>query len=408
VVRTNGQSGAELTSGPIRPVILLPVDPRGSKVSGMRTFVEGFVAYAPKDFEPLIVGVTERADEQLGRETAVRVDGQETSFLPLVHVGDPNRRGLVPLAASYAWHLGRQRRAIPLENSLIQVHRPGTELPVLGLSAPKVRFVHLEVTAPGGESKWRRLPGLLDQLESRTLPRMTRIYVVGGALHDAYLARLPSLAGRLRTVYNWYDERLFHVPQPSARARTRAELAIAADDEVILFVGRLEEQKNPRLLLDGVANLIGTRRTVRLVVLGDGTLRHALEERARNLGIDARTQFLGAVPRPRVASAMAASDVLCITSSNEAGPTVGFEALASGLPVVTTPVGEVSRVLAENWNAGIVVAPTAGDVARGLADVLSRPEQSRRAGAAAAAAPYAASAVLAPIYEDHRRILGTE
>ena len=136
----------------------------------MRTFVEGFVAYAPSDFEPVLVGVTESEHEPLGREVPIDLGGRTVPFLPLLRVTDPNRRRRVPMASAFTWQAWRLRRRLPLEDAVIQLHRPGTELGVLGLAAPKVRFVHLEVTTPGVESRWRRLPRLLNGLEARTLP----------------------------------------------------------------------------------------------------------------------------------------------------------------------------------------------------------------------------------------------
>jgi glycosyltransferase involved in cell wall biosynthesis len=144
---------------------------------------------------------------------------------------------------------------------------------------------------------------------------------------------------------------------------------------------------------------------VKLHIIGDGTLRASLEQRVRGLGVGDGVRFWGAVGRDRVADAMAAADVLCITSITEAGPTVGFEALASGLPIAMTAVGEVALVLAANPGAGEVVEAREEAVAAGIARVLDRPLDVRRTGAAMAAGPFGAAAVLAPVYEDHRQLV---
>jgi len=320
-------------------------------------------------------------------------------------VTDPNRRRRVPIALAFAGQAWRLRRRLPLADAVIQLHRPGTELAILGLAAPKVRFVHLEVTTAGVESRWRRLPRLLTGLEARTMPRMARVYLVGSALYDSYRQRYPLLASRFRMVSNWYDDRMFRVPSPAQRKRVRADLAIGTDDEVILFVGRLEDQKNPLLLVDAVARLAAARPTIRLHIVGEGTLRDALERHAAALGIGSVVRFWGAVARDRVADAMVASDVLAITSITEAGPTVGFEALACGLPITMTAVGEVALVLAANAAAGEVVEATEEAVAAGLARVLDRPLDVRRKAAALAAVPFGAAAVLTPVYDDHRQLV---
>lgn len=389
----------------VRPLILLPVDPHGSKVSGMRSFVEGFVAFAPSDFEPVLVGVSEGPRSSVGRETTIELAGRQVQFLPLLRVTDPNRRRRVPLAAAFAWQLLRERHRLPLDGAVLQIHRPGTDLPVLGLRAQKVRFIHLDVASGLGESRWGRLPRVLSRMEARTLRRMARIYIVSHELYDAYSGRYPELAGRMRYLSNWYDERLFSAPTDAERAQARAELQLERKDEAVLFVGRLEEQKNPLLLVDAVAALMAVRERVSLHIVGDGGMRDPIERRVRKLGIERAIRFWGSIPRSRVARLMAASDVLCVTSLTEAGPTVGFEALASGLPIVMTAVGEVSRVVAANPDAGVVVGATPEAITSGLLRVLGRPLASRRRAAVNAARPFSASAVLAPIYEDHRGLV---
>jgi glycosyltransferase involved in cell wall biosynthesis len=394
-----------MTLGPVRPLILLPVDPLGTKVSGMRSFVEGFVAFAPEDFEPTIVGVSEGPLAAGSKQTTITLAGREVAFLPLLSVPSPNKRRRIPLAAAYSWQLLRQRRGLPVDGSVIQIHRPGSDLPVLGVPVPKVRFIHLDVASGLSESRWRRLPGALNAVESRTLRRMARVYIVSHELYDTYGKRYPQLAGRMRFISNWFDERLFAPATKAARGRVRAELGLAADDEIVLFVGRLEEQKNPILLIDTAAALMSTREHIRLHVVGEGTQRESTERRARELGIQRSVRFWGSTPRALVARLMAASDVLCISSTTEAGPTVGYEALASGLPVVMTPVGEVARVLKANPDAGLVVDPTSEQLAAGIVALLDRPQERRRRAAVAAAGPFSASAVLAPVYEDHRELV---
>jgi glycosyltransferase involved in cell wall biosynthesis len=103
---------------------------------------------------------------------------------------------------------------------------------------------------------------------------------------------------------------------------------------------------------------------------------------------------------------MQAADALLITSAFETGPTVGLEALACGLPVVTTNVGQVARVVADG-GAGIT-APrrTPAALADGLGWVVSQPGDALRAAAATAAAPYLANRVLDELYAYNRELAG--
>lgn len=387
----------------VRPVMLLPFDPAGGKIGGIRTFAEGFIADAPDDFEPIIFGATESSDLRLGALTSVRAGNREVAFLPIVRA---NATG--PIAARFSLALMRHRHRLKAPGCVLQVHRPGTDLAALPGHHPKVRVIHntsADLSSGESESQWRRLPGMLDLLDRVTLGRMDMIYTVGDRSFVDVTERYPRLADRVRRITNWYDQRLFRPPTDRERAEMRHTLGLQPDAEVVLFAGRLDRQKNPLLLADAFGLLAGRRTEARLVVIGDGGMRALFDERVNELGLRARVTLVGAVQRPRVAELMRAGDVLCITSSFETGPTVGLEALGSGLAVVTTPVGQVSQIVRGDAAAGTVVdddSPAA--IASALEAALDVSRVHRGQAAMAIAAPYSAHRVLEPLYEDHRRL----
>jgi glycosyltransferase involved in cell wall biosynthesis len=99
----------------------------------------------------------------------------------------------------------------------------------------------------------------------------------------------------------------------------------------ILWIGRLEPQKDPELALQVIAAL---ETPAHLTMLGDGALREALQRRISSLGLQDRMTLAGYVPE--IESHLANADVLLITSHYEGGPAVAVEALAQGVPVVST------------------------------------------------------------------------
>ncbi|TAM10616.1 MAG: glycosyltransferase [Nevskiaceae bacterium] len=118
---------------------------------------------------------------------------------------------------------------------------------------------------------------------------------------------------------------------------------VAADPPVIAVAGRLVAEKNVALALQTMALLRTQQADVRLLILGDGPLRSALEQESRRLGIADRVTWAGHVPdiRPYLATAR----VLLSTSRHEGYPAVLVEALAAGVPVVATrsspAIGEI-------------------------------------------------------------------
>jgi glycosyltransferase involved in cell wall biosynthesis len=245
-------------------------------------------------------------------------------------------------------------------------------------------------------------------MEAREFVLMDRVYVVNRATVDHYRTRFPQLAGRFRFLSNWVDSSLFRAPAAETRDEWRraaeGRYGLPAGCDLLLYAGRLEGVKNPLLLADAVGVLAKRRPTVRLLIAGGGAMRRAMERRLAERGVADAARFLGVIPRTELATLMAVADVLLVTSLFETGPTAGYEALASGLPVVMTRVGEVAD-LVERHGAGRVIARrSAEDLAAGVEDVLGRPRQDLRQRALAASEPYAAQRILGEVYEYQREL----
>jgi len=175
---------------------------------------------------------------------------------------------------------------------------------------------------------------------------------------------------RVAYVPNGVDLRRF-----PARDREDARRALGRDPNrrLVLCAANLVPVKGHDVLLDAWAQLGESVRGVDLVLLGDGPLRGALEERARRLGIGERMCFAGRVPYSAMPGWLAACDVLVLPSLAEGTPLIALEALASGRPVVATSVGGTAEVV--NRDAyGLLVPPgNAVTLATALRDALTRP-----------------------------------
>ncbi len=130
------------------------------------------------------------------------------------------------------------------------------------------------------------------------------------------------------------------------------------------FVGRLESVKGADYFLDTAAAIAKELPMVRFLVAGDGSLRPALEERTRTLGLHERLSFAGWVED--IDAIFGQIDVLVVSSRNEAVGRVILEAAARGIPSVATRVGGIPEVVRDK-ETGLLVGP--GDV-RGLAGAV--------------------------------------
>jgi len=131
------------------------------------------------------------------------------------------------------------------------------------------------------------------------------------------------------------------------RAAFRLELKAAENELLVGFVGRLTEIKNIPLLLEAAKIYFGSTEApkVRIVIVGDGHLRKALEAKADEFGIADRVVFTG--NREDADVVYAGLDVVALTSLNEGTPLSLIEAMAAGRPVISTEVGGVVDLLGE-------------------------------------------------------------
>jgi glycosyltransferase involved in cell wall biosynthesis len=161
-------------------------------------------------------------------------------------------------------------------------------------------------------------------------------------------------------------------------------LNLAPDAEVVTTVGRLTAIKQHRLFLDAVAAAARSRPQLVALIAGDGELRGDLERHAAQIGIADRVRFLGW--RRDLTTIYAATDVFLLTSRNEGTPVALIEAMASGVPGVSTDVGGVRDVI-NSGSAGARVpdGDTAG-LAAHVVRYLSDPGERRAAGTRARAA----------------------
>jgi phosphatidylinositol alpha-1,6-mannosyltransferase len=142
--------------------------------------------------------------------------------------------------------------------------------------------------------------------------------------------------------------------RPTEREKIRAELGLDAREPVAIFVGRLEEPKGLDFVLRSMTSLERRGRGVRLLVVGEGTHRAALESMADALGLRDRVLFLGHKPRVEIPRYLSASDVFVSGTLREAVSMALLEAFACGLPAVVTDGGGAHELIVDGRNGYVV------------------------------------------------------
>lgn len=198
-----------------------------------------------------------------------------------------------------------------------------------------------------------------------------------------------------------------YAPEADPRSAAPAAHPRLAGGVRLLGAGRLVPQKRFDRFLRALA---AVRRqsavAVTGLIVGSGPLRGELEALATELGLPAdAVEFRGAVPDMR--AAYLESDVFVLTSDHEGTPNVVLEAMASGLPVVTTRVGGVTELI-DSGKTGMVVEPRDEErLTAALAALAADPEARRRVGRAAREA-IIATASLARLPDYLSRLYGSQ
>jgi glycosyltransferase involved in cell wall biosynthesis len=260
--------------------------------------------------------------------------------IPVSHLG--KRRGFDPrMFAALNALIGRFRPTI------VHTHRYALSyaLPSLILRRPPV-VVHT-------------VHSLADK-EVGTLKRAAhRIAFSQGAIPVAIAA---EVAGSIERVYGIERPPLIangipvnsYVRDASARRTWREREGFSDDHVIYVCVARLHETKNHRFLLAAFSRFAETRFSAHLLIVGDGPLRTQLEQYAHECGIGDKVTFLGS--RSDIPSILGASDVFVLASIYEGSPLSIMEAMAAGLPVITTKVGGVPELVSDG-ECGYLIRP---------------------------------------------------
>ena len=156
---------------------------------------------------------------------------------------------------------------------------------------------------------------------------------------------------KIFTIANGVDLTQF---KPLNRNECRKQLGISGEKKIILYVGRLSEEKNCSRLIRAFAQL-ETTKDVDLYLVGDGPLRNDLETLARSSSKSDRIHFVGQIEHQLISIWMGASDYFCLPSIREGCPNVVLESLGCGRPVLASNIGGIPDMVQQN--AGILFNP---------------------------------------------------
>jgi glycosyltransferase involved in cell wall biosynthesis len=207
---------------------------------------------------------------------------------------------------------------------------------------------------------------------------------------------------RLAMIYSGVEDE----PPPAVdRRAVRAEFGFEPEAPLVLFAGRLAEQKRVGDLLKALDLLQHVQPEVGTLIAGDGPLRDHLEETAHGYHLDGRVRFLG--HREDIPRLLAASDMLVLSSAYEGLPNVVLEAMQFAKPVVATAAPGTTEVVVDGETGFLVPIGDVTGLTRSIRDLVRDPALARRLGAAGrarAAAHFGADAMIARFAELYEQL----
>ncbi len=294
-------------------------------------------------------------------DSLARIEGVDVVQLPM-------RRGIAASDLLATWRLRRHlRRLGPFDVVHGHSSKAGALVRLAGIglrSTRKVYTPHCFVTMdPSASPIYFHIERALSRLSDA-------IVVVSRIERDHAVRRLGIAARKLTLITNGIDRNA-----PAEHSAIRQKLVFDDSNIVLGFVGRLARQKNPTRLIDAFCIAQRRHKSLRLAIVGDGPMRAEVQGRIARYGIGDLVCCLG---HRRGRDVMAGFDALVCSSDFEGFPVVYLEALAAGVPILTTPVGGTRECVVPGETGFVADGHTAESMARAISEFASLPSVSRR------------------------------
>ncbi|MEX2033095.1 MAG: glycosyltransferase family 4 protein [Candidatus Colwellbacteria bacterium] len=193
----------------------------------------------------------------------------------------------------------------------------------------------------------RGLIGILHKLQCRVCQNADGIIVP-----SQYLADIVHGWGvpkdKIKVIYNGVDFK------PSELSKEEARRKIEVFGHIIVSAGRLVPWKGFRMLIKIMPQVFEINQAFRLIIVGSGPDKKTLESMVRNLGLERKVFLVGKKNQAELATYLAAADMFVLDTGYEGFSHQILEAMAAGVPVITTAVGGNKEVIEQGENGFLV------------------------------------------------------
>jgi teichuronic acid biosynthesis glycosyltransferase TuaC len=231
--------------------------------------------------------------------------------------------------------------------------------------------VPVAITLRGTEQRLAQDPAMVPKLRL-ALQRAAQVFAVSESLRQVALA-LGAPPEKVSAVGNGVDLEKFH---PMPRSEARQMLGVPDDAPVLVSVGGLVPRKGFHRVIELLPALRQLHPGLVYLVVGgpspEGDMTAELKRQVASAGLDDCVRFLGALPPERLRVPLSAANVFVLATANEGWANVFLEAMACGLPVVTTDVGGNAEVVCSSELGTVVPFGDAVQLQAAVSAALSR------------------------------------
>lgn len=213
---------------------------------------------------------------------------------------------------------------------------------------------------------------------NRLLTPWTDAFIGVADAHAEHLRRHERFPNsKVKVIPNGVDINRFR-PNSEQRCIIRKSLGLPLNCPLIGIVAALRPEKNHGLLVRSAVRILTEHPEAHFLIVGDGTERAHIENQIRELGLQHRFHMLG--NRTDTPQILAALDVFTLCSLNEANPVSILEALATGIPVVSTNVGSISETVINDVTGLLVPSENACALSRAINSLIHDRSKAKQMG----------------------------
>lgn len=318
--------------------------PKGGQLSFFTQLLEVF----PDNYFRLI-GVTTDASTKIGKWQVKTINGKCYDFIPLYYTKNRSAKGLIPGRLKFFLALFKYRNRLfnKIEINHLFTHSPETLL-ALKLNKNNIKVLHfmhgVENPLSMARFKWAIIfSSLFWKLYLKKLLQADHVVATADDSHIKRFQLENNFPKNIVSFPNRFDDDIFR-PLEYKKPAT----------PTFIYCGRINQVKGWELLIQSFNYYLKSFGEARLIIVGDGEDRGKLEELVKQLDIKNNVFITGFLDKNEIADWLNKAHVFLLTSHREGWPIAMIEALACGLPVVSTNVSAVSQMILEGKNGFVI------------------------------------------------------